>query len=208
VRSGLLTGAAALLVAVSGCTGSGAPVTPSVTIQTLTGRLTDPAGDAVPRPSIAVAPDLVSALVEVTGGTMTISIALASGTLSPSQTMCSVLFDTDENAATGSPGVDSSASDAALIGVDYSINAVSPRGSMQAQLYRATGPNQFTVIGTAGVLFVGPDQFRIGVPLTALGNDDGRLRFSLDCAQWLTDTTTTGVTDYMPDLGTPPALVR
>jgi hypothetical protein len=28
------------------------------------------------------------------------------------------------------------------------------------------------------------------------------------CAQWLTDTTATGITDYMPDVGQPAGVVR
>ena len=203
-----LIGAAVLLAAVSGCTGSSAPGTPTVTVQTFTGRLTDPSGDTVSRSSVAVSPDLVAAAIEVGSGTVDVAVALAAGTLSQSQTMCAVLFDTDENASTGSPGVDGDASDASLMGVDYMLNAISPRDSMRAQVLRATGPNQFTVVGSTPVVLTSPQQFRLSLPLSALGNDDGRLRFSLTCSQWISDTTVSGITDYMPDLGTTPALVR
>ena len=199
---------AAVLAAIAGCAGSSSPGTPTVTVQTFTGRLTDPSGDAVPRPSVAVSPDLVAAVIEVGGGTVDVGVALAAGSLSPSQMMCAVLFDTDENASTGSPGVDGEGSDAPLMGVDYMLSAISPRDSMRAQVLRATGPNQFTVVGSAPVLLTSPDQIRLSLPLAALGNDDGRLRFSLTCAQWISDTAVSGITDYMPDLGSPPALVR
>jgi hypothetical protein len=208
VRAGTLVGAALLLAAAGSCTGSSAPGMPTVTVQTFTGRLTDPSGDAVPQPSVAVSPDLVAAVIEVSGGTVDVGVALAAGTLSLSQTMCAVLFDTDENASTGSPGVDSDGSDAPVIGVDYMLTAISPRDSMRAQVLRATGPNQFTSVGSTPVLLTSPDQIRLSLPLAALGNDDGRLRFSLTCAQWISDTTASGITDYMPDSGSPPALVR
>jgi len=95
------------------------------------------------------------------------------------------------------------------MGTDYVINAVAPRNSTQAVVLRAVGnAYQFTIAGTASVSFPTPDQLRVVVPLALLGNDDGRMRFKITCAQYLSDTTTTGIIDYMPDAGAPPVLVR
>jgi hypothetical protein len=91
---------------------------------------------------------------------------------------------------------------------DYVINAVAPRNSTQALILRATGPYQFVAAGSAAVSFPTANQLRVTVPLTLLGNDDGRLKFKVVCSQYLSDTTVTGITDYMPDLGLPPGVVR
>jgi hypothetical protein len=93
-------------------------------VTTLTGTVTDPAGDAVAKPGVMVSPDLVAATVEISGGTLTLTVWLAPATLSQTQTLISASLDTDENPNTGSPGIDSGAGDATLIGADFVINAV------------------------------------------------------------------------------------
>jgi hypothetical protein len=196
-----------LMLAASGCGSSSTPAAPSVT--TLTGTVTDAAGDALPRPGVTVTPDLVGATIEVSGGNLTLMVTLAPGTLSQTQTLVGVTLDTDENPATGSPGIDSASTDAALMGTDYVINAVAPRNSAQALVLRATGNSyQFVTVGTAPVTFPSTDQLRVTVPLSLLGNDDGRMKFKVVCSQYLTDTTLTGITDFVPDLGQFPGIVR
>lgn len=155
-----------------------------------------------------VSPDLVGATVEVSDGTLTLTVTLAPGTLSRTETLISVSLDTDENTNTGSPGIDSGFGDAALMGTDYVINAVAPRSSAQAVILKATGVYQFATAGTAAAQFPAADQLRVTVPLTLIGSDDGRLKFKVVCSQYLSDTTTTGITDYMPDLGLFPGVVR
>jgi len=199
--------AAVVTLAISGCIACGSPSAPSAP-PVLTGTTTDPAGDAIARPGVAVVPDLVGATLQATGGNLTITISFAPGTLSQSQTLWSVTLDTDENPATGSPGSDSGGGDAALLGADYVVYGVAPRGSTQAIVLRATGPNQFVTVGTVAATFPAADQVRAVVPLSLLGNDDGRLKFKVVCSQYLSDTTATGITDYMPDLGQPPGVVR
>jgi hypothetical protein len=191
------------------CGGSGTSPSATPPITTLTGTVTDPAGDAVPRPGIAVSPDLVAAVIEVSAGNLTLTVTLAPGTLAQTQTLISTVLDTDENPATGSPGIDSGFTDSSLIGTDYVINAVAPRGSGQAVILKAVGnAYQFTTVGTAAVSFPAADQLRVTVPLSMLGNDDGRLKFKVTSAQYLTDTSTTGITDYMPNAGVAAGVVR
>jgi hypothetical protein len=182
------------------------PSTPSAP-PALTGTVSDPAGDATSN-VVPIAPDLVGATIQVAGGNLTLTISFAPGTYSQTQTLWSATLDTDENPATGSPGVDSGGGDAALLGADYVVYGVAPRGSTQAFVLRATGPNQFVNVGSVPVTFPAADQARVVVPLSMLGNDDGRLKFKIVCSQYLTDTTSTGITDYMPDLGLPPGVVR
>lgn len=194
------------LVACGGTASSPSATTP---VTTPTGTVTDAAGDAVARPGVAVSPDLIAATIEVSAGNLTLTVTLAPGTLSHTDTLVSTVLDTDENPATGSPGIDSGSTDASLFGTDYVINAVAPRGSAQALILKAVGnAYQFTTVGTAPVSFPAADQLRVIVPLSLLGNDDGRLRFKVTSAQYLSDTTTTGITDYMPNAGAAPGVVR
>src|SRR5689334_3399286 len=103
------------------CGGSGTSPSATTPAATLTGTVTDPAGDALPKPGIAVSPDLIAAVIEVSAGNLTLTVTLAPGTLSQTQTLVSTVLDTDENPSSGSPGIDSGATDASLIGADYVI---------------------------------------------------------------------------------------
>src|SRR5713226_8888970 len=168
---------AGVLLGLVACGGSTAPS------MTLTGTVTDLAGDAVARPGALVSPDLVAAAIEVSGGALTLTVSLAPGTLTQTQTLISASLDTDENPNTGSPGIDSGGGDATLIGADYVINAVAARNAAQARILRATGAYQFVTAGSASVSFPSADLLRVTVPLTLLGNDDGRLKFKVVCSQ-------------------------
>lgn len=162
----------ALAATLAGC-GSG-PSQPSSPSPSAT--VSDPAGDAVPRPSVAVSPDLTAATAAVASGALTITVSFAPGTLSQTDTLTSITLDVDENPATGSPGIDSGATDATQMGTDYVINAVAPRGSTQAVVLRAVGnAYQFVTAGTAAVTFPVANQMRVTVPLAVVGNDDGRM---------------------------------
>ena len=182
----------------------------------LTGTVTDPAGDTTPPAALLVAPDLVAATLDVSGGNLTATVTFAPGTLSPTLTLTSILLDTDENPATGSPGVDSDGTDAALIGVDYIIDAVRPLGSGVALVLGSTGtPNQFVGVGaqflgtgTIPVSFPTADQMRLTVPLSMVGNGDGRMTFKVVVRAYLSANQTTAITDYMPNVGLPPGVVQ
>ena len=84
-----------------------------------------------------------------------------------------VQLDTDNNPATGnSPtGYEST------FGWDYAVGGVDPRGSITASIVRVLGPNSGQVIpaGRSTVAFTAGNQARVVVPLSVLGNDDGRL---------------------------------
>jgi hypothetical protein len=199
----MITPAVVLTLAACG-SGPAQPSAPSPTAS-----VTDPIGDAVPRPSVALSPDLTAATATVADGALTITVSFAPGTFSQSDTLTSITLDVDENPASGSPGIDSGATDRSQMGTDYVINAVAPRGSTQAVVLRAVGNvYQFVPAGAAAVTFPASNQMRVTVPLSVLGNDDGRMKFKVTAAQYLSDTTTTGITDFMPDAGLAPAAIR
>jgi hypothetical protein len=208
----------AILDAAGGC-GGPTPATPSTTSPALHGQVSDPVGDAVITPVIRngvamtpvvpILPDLVAATVDVSSGNLTATVSFAPGTLSHMDTLFCVLLDTDENPATGNAG---SGQDSATFGWDYSICAVDPRGSASSQIARALGPGQpgqVMSVASSSTTFPSADQSRVTVPLSLLGNGNGRLAFKVISMQWVdAPVVTTAVIDWMPDIGQPPALVR
>ena len=178
-----------------------------------TGRVNDPVGDTGTDARVAVPPDLTSADVSVmggAGGVLSITLTFASGTVSsPGDISSFVVLDTDENPATGFAGVDPLTNpggrDSGVIGVEYMIWFVNPRGSTVAEIYQVPQTGSRQLIGTTGVAFQG-NQFVIGVPLALLGGDDGRLGFKAFSGKWA-DASSERIRgfDYLPDLGLPPA---
>jgi hypothetical protein len=161
------------------------------------GNVTDPTGDARnPRPS----PDLADATLEISGGTFTITVSFAPGTLSTQDVLCIVSLDTDENQATGDVEANG------LRGADYQIYFVRPRASALALVYKV-GTNSSTA-PTVPVTFPSANQARVSFPMSLLGNDDGRMAFNLFVRQWVNDNGTTATLDTMPDAGLPAAVTR
>jgi hypothetical protein len=208
----------ALLFAAGGC-GAPTPGGPSTTSPVLHRQVSDPAGDvvitSVIRNGVAITPvvpnpaDLVGATLDVSGGVLTAVVSFARGTLSQPDGLFCALLDTDESPATGNAG---SGPDSATFGWDYSFCAVDPRGSTISQIARALGPanpGQIAPVSSTSMTFPAADQARLTVPLSVLGNDDGRLSFKFIAMQWVdAPIVNTAVLDWMPDLGLPPEVVR
>lgn len=192
-----------------------ATTTPTSVSTALSGSVTDPVGDAVNlpvfrnggsvTPIVPVLPDLAAATLAVSGGRLTATISFAPGTLSHTDTFACLMLDTDENASTGTP----SAGGDVRLGFDYSVCAVLPRASTTAQISNLAGPTAVGV-GTAPATFPGANQIQFTVPLSMLGNDDGRMAFKVNALQWVDDPVVfnSGVIDVMPDLGVAAGLVR
>ena len=164
------------------------------------GRVTDPAGDALPYADVP--PDLVSATITVAGGNVDFSVRFAPGAFDPDRTSITLNLDTDQDPATGSPGVDAGGSDAGIFGADYIVALGGAYYAGQALLMKYAGPpgNLFSAVGTFPVSFV-QDGMDVGFPLSAIGSDDGLLNFKVTGEFQITDVGFTGVLDYMPNLG-------
>jgi len=175
---------------------------------TYTGTVTDPAGDALSDSRAAVSPDLVGATINISGSSLTLTISFAPGTLSQSDTVWQASLDTDENPATGCPGIDSNHHDASLLGVDYFIQGVDPQGSTEAKVFQVDASCSLTLVGTATVTFPSATQAQVTVPLSQLGGGDGRMKFQVTVAQWVSATVQTVILDYMPNVGLPVGVVR
>jgi hypothetical protein len=210
-----IVGLPASLLALSACSGGSttAPSSPAATV--LVGNVSDAVGDAVVfpvlrngvsiTPVVPVPSDLLQATVTVERGNLTATISFAANTFSRTDTFACLMLDVDENPATGG----SSAGGDVALGYDYSVCAVLPRGSTTAQVSRLGG-SAATGIGSVPCEFVSPNQMRFSVPLSLLGNDDGRMAFKVSAMQWVNDPVVlnTGTLDLMPDIGRGAGLLR
>jgi hypothetical protein len=191
---------AALLLAAAACSGSTAA--PSST-QTVRGEVSDPTGDALSDPRVPAAPDLVHATADVVAGNITFVIQFAPGTLDRQTTRVSVLLDTDQDGSTG-------IRQASGIGADYDIDLAA--GTSQAAITKAdpascaARQSCFVSAGSMAVT-VTADSVQVTVPLSLLGNDDGRLSFQAS-SYVLVAPLTPVVFDLIPDSGLPPARVQ
>jgi hypothetical protein len=199
-------------LALTACSGS--TPTLSSSTATLTGSAADAVGDTVilpvlrngvsVTPVVPTPPDLVSVTVTVSNGNLTATIGFAPGTFSHADSFACLLLDVDENAGTGNPPP---AGDPP-IGYDYSICAVNPRGSTRAQLSQLSS-GAATGIGSVDVMFPSSDSLRFTVPMSMLGNDEGRMAFKVVSMQWVdAPVFNTAAIDWMPDLARPATLVR
>jgi hypothetical protein len=208
LRQSLIAGVLALLIS-GGCAAHTKPLGDQD--KPMSGMLTDPRGDVTPSTQLPTPPDLVAATIEVSHGVFTLTISFARGTLSP-QTSVTVYLDTDENPSTGEKTFKT---DSAPIGADYVIRGLQPHDPAKASLTHQTGSNQQDFNGIVDVTTPAPDTRRIELPLSRLGNDDGRLRFKVMCAQVVSFTPTNqGSTqtivyaDTMPDVGGKAGVVK
>lgn len=192
----------ALGLTIAGCSGSTSNPT-SPFSGPLTANVTDPAGDALADSRVARPPDLVQASVDVSAGSITFLIRFAAGTLDRQSTRVSVLLDTDQSPASGIVEQDG-------LGADYGIDIVATTG--QATITRADAIgcqaqlSCFTSVGSVPVTFV-TDGVQVAVPLSMIGNDDGRMNFQVSTYVIVAPLTPV-VFDYMPENNAPPARVQ
>ena len=194
------TACVAAMLAATACTGSTAA--PSST-QTMRGEVSDPTGDALSDPRVPVAPDLVRATADVVAGSVTFVIHFAPGTLDRQTTRVSVLLDTDQDGSTG-------IQQASGIGADYDIDLAA--GTSQAAITKADPASCaahlscFVPVGSMAVILTA-DSVQVIVPLSLLGNDDGRLSFQAS-SYVLVAPLISVVFDFIPDSGLQPARVQ
>jgi hypothetical protein len=153
----------------------------------------DPARDAGPSSH----PDLVRFRATVSGCQLGMTITFAPGTLSRDDTHWAVSLDTDENATTGFSGRDSLHTDAAAMGAEYFVDRGSDSSFATVTATGAAGGG-----GTVPVTIAG-DQVSLVIPMAMLGNDDGRMVFSVTVSRQLAPGTTTTILDYLPNPGVP-----
>ena len=171
--------------------------TPSNTANTFHAEVTDPTGDAVASGAVPTPPDLIHGSVDVGGGNVTVTFQFAHGTFDPS-TVVTILLDTDQNPATGFNDTG--------YGIDYGVSLYASTAAFIQKANPSScagGGNCYTPVGTASIR-LGSDTMSTTIPLSMLGNADGRLAYRVFAGAPATQTMTT---DVMPDLTLPAAHV-
>jgi hypothetical protein len=194
-----LPGAAPVLIAAGLDVNLGAP----------SGTVNDPDNDATPSPNADPDPDVISATVSSDGTNLHLQVRYKAGTFDPQLTRAQFLLDTDRNPATGQPGSDSGCvNDNGIIGVEFLVNMGADLGTNAEVLQYQGTCNSFGFVGNGTTTFV-TDGMDATVPLSLLGNSDGRLNFKVVISEQISNSTGfTGVLDYMPNVGLPPGESR
>ena len=190
------------------CGGSSAA--PSIAPPPLHGEAADAIGDTIAGGGVPIPPDLVHATVDVASGNITFLIQLAPGTLDRQTTRVEILLDTDQSSSTGIRQLNG-------LGADYSIDLVASASQTTVSRADAIGCAAFlscyTSIGSAPIVFV-QDGMQTAIPLSLLGNDDGRLSFQVFSSAFVraspsSQAPLTAITfDAMPNEGAAPARVQ
>jgi len=167
------------------------------------GEVNDPVGDTLTDSRVPVSPDLVHATADVAAGNITFVIQLASGTFDRQSTRVVVLLDTDEDGVTGLRQPDGLVAD---YGIDLDANPSQATVTKADAAACAAGSPCFNTIGSVPLSFV-PDGMQVTVPLSLLGNDDGRMSFQLNSNVLVAPQTAVGF-DLMPDINLPPGSVQ
>lgn len=195
-----------------------APSTPPAPTRGIFGEVTDPIGDAQARPlaGVTAPPDLVGATIEAKDGLLTATVSFAAGTMSQSNTRWFIQLDLDQDPATGAHRGEAVVSDP-LIGYEYIISFGSSPGVAQTGILRMRFDGNVRrwfsdTAGTAEVTFPTANQARAVIPLTLLGNDDGRLAFRVIAQQWGISTAGSlnlqGNLDLVPNDGVAPGVTQ
>jgi hypothetical protein len=169
--------------------------------------VTDPIGDTVRNttyPQFTNLPDLVRATVDVVAGNIMFMIRLAPASFDPATTVLLIDLDTDQNTSTGFSRNG--------LGVDFSLNLGAPGfgnpplGNQAHILRFGASPGPFGLSGSVPVTVV-TDGMNVTVPLSMLGNGDGRMAFRVESLVLLT-TISAIPFDDLPDLSLPPPRVQ
>ena len=193
------------------CSGSGSPDAPSeIEERTLIfiGQGSDPTGDQIAREELQNLPDLVAARVVVSEGNLFATIRYAPTTFVRDTTRTSLFLDIDDDPATRFSGVVASGRFVPWrAGTDYAIHARTPLEGADVRVFRSgRNAGEGTEIGSAPVTYLS-DGHEFSVPLTLLGNDDGRMGVRVVAFVRLAGRTTASV-DRLPDVNMPRLPVR
>jgi len=125
-------------------------------------EIRDSSVDALPDYRVLVSPDIVWAIIDIEPEQVVFRLRHRAGSFDQSTTRFAIDLDIDQNASTGSEGI------------EYHV-FVFPAGAKGADIARTTS-TAYTVVATVPVTFVA-DGCDVAVPLSLLGNDDGRFDF-------------------------------
>jgi hypothetical protein len=178
---------------------AGSAAAAPVSCSGLPGSIADPAGDAVG----AGAPDILCAGAQVSGDSLVLRVGFGVGTFNPATTRVTFSLDTDQNPATGFPGITNGNADSAVMGVDYFVGF----GSNSLAGFALVRSAAFVVTGLGTVAFF--DDGMVATVLLSMIGDDGLLNFKATVQTQLPPTedfpvSFTPIQDFASDLGLAP----
>jgi hypothetical protein len=169
------------------------------------GSITDPAGDA--NPSFGHQPDIATATAAVVGTNATFTMTFHSG-FSPDSTRVQFILDMDQDISTGHPGVDSSNNDSHLMGSDYAVDIGGAAFGSLVRIIHWPTPDTFTRQTLAIEPTVLADGYQVVIPLLLLGGGSGIFNFKAISVTQISEFTSTGIHDYVTDLGLDPGTTQ
>ncbi len=158
----------------------------------IAGLLTDPTGDA------GSGSDVIWATGTVAGGNLTLSARFA-GTTYNASTFIVWSLDTDQNTATGFPGITNTNGDASLLGVDFVVQIRGTAFGSTVTIFRG----DFTVVSTTLTPTFFANGVDVTIPLSLLDGDDGVLNYKATIQTQITAGSWTGINDFISNLGAP-----
>lgn len=175
------------LLSVSACSARaprpGIPAIAPTVPRQIHAEIRDSSVDALPDYRVPVSPDIVWAIVDIGADAVVFRLRHRPGSFDPATTRFAIDLDTDQKASTGPEGI------------DYHVSVFSA-GGKGADVARTT-PTADAVVGTVPVSFVA-DGCDVAIPLSLLGNDDGRFDFRVKV---YAQPALPLVLDVLPDIG-------
>lgn len=172
---------------------------PAIAGTTYYGAATDPVGDG--DHGFGLEAELVFASVLADGTNLQLTARFATF---DDDDMAIFVLDTDQNPATGSPGVDAVDSDADRIGAEYNLYLWPDQPTNnEVRLRQLDFDGVVTEVGVYPAVYL-PDGIQASIPLSDLGGEDGLLSFKVigsKAGVFLEGTW--GCLDYLTDVGQP-----
>ena len=189
-----------LILSIVACDSGTSPDVP------LVGEVIDPLGDHTRRGA-----DLVSGRIEVSGGSVFITIRWAPGDFIPDTSRVTLHLDTDRNPHTGALGINSTGTvDSEVIGSEF-LFRFGPTPFVGTRIARLvfTRPGGWTSSAVECCITYVPDGMDVEFPLDLLGyGEDGVMDFKMVSSLKVSDTGYSGWLDVMPDVGLPATRVK
>ncbi len=158
------------------------------------GSATDPSGDASED-------DLVFCSISVDDASMaTFLVRFDPSTFLAGFSMTAIRLDLDQNPATGYAGIDGGHHDSAIMGSDAYV--LLPYYTNGYSLLRLWDGSAYNTAGTYSVTTLA-DGYSTTIPLADLGVASGLMNFKAISQRALSEFSSTGVHDYLTDIGQP-----
>ena len=174
---------ALITLAACGSKISAQPPAMSAATRPIHAEIRDSSVDTLPDSRVPVSPDLVFAIVDVDDAQVVFRFRYRPGTYEPATTRLEIDLDADQDAASGTAGV------------EYLI-VVFPSGGRGAEVTRAMDGG-YVMTGTAPVGYV-EDGCDVAVPRALLGDEDGRFDFRV---RVYAEQALPAALDTLPDIG-------